>query len=104
MSGPRSGMGQNEPLTGGVAIPANIEDPREEGREERALSDQGSSEMNPVDRISLVMRNMQRLKDDCERLTREAGRSHEHGAEEAKKRAADLEARNVELLLRMDSL
>ena len=83
----------------------SIEVKREEGREERANSDQGSNEMSPSHRVSVVMRSMQRLKEDCEKLEKDLYRTRRaEGGEELQKRATNLEGRNVELLLRMDSL
>ena len=83
----------------------NIEVEREEGQEERENSDQGSNEMSPSHRVSVVMRSMQRLKEDYEKLEKDLRRTRRaEGGEEIKKQAADLKARNAELLLRMDSL
>ena len=79
-------MGQNEPPRGGVVIPVNIEVEREEGREERTNSDQGSNEMSPSHRVSVVMRSMQRLKEDCENLEKDLRQTRRaEGGEELQK-------------------
>ena len=86
LSGHRSGTEQNEPPRGGVTIPVNIEVEREEGREERANSDQGSNEMSPSHRVSVVMQSMQRLKEDCEKLEKDLRRTRRaEGGEELQK-------------------
>ena len=83
----------------------NIKVEREEGREERANSNQRSNEMSLSHYVYVVMWSMQRLKENCEKLERYLRRTRrtEEG-EEVQKRITDLEGRNVELLLRMDSL